>query len=181
LGQFGVIFASVLAVLVVIALREPLQRLFHSRTWDFFVSYRSTDHTAVAPVVEALRRKDFRVWIDLSEVSAEQTRDRFRYQISVGIQQSLYALLFTSRGYCESDYCRQEAAFFVKRFADQPHRLIEISLDQNDARDIFGISPESACLSFQQHKSVRPDRATCEELVERLASLAMKEVRRKRP
>lgn len=172
--------ASILVVLIVVTLREPLRRLFRSRSWDFFVSYRSTDNDVVVPVVEALRRGGFRVWIDLSEVSPEQARDRFRYPISVGIQQSLCALIFTSRGYCESDYCLQEADFFVKRFADQPHRLIEISLEQNNARDVLGISSKSTCLSLHQHKHDRLERATCEILADEVILLFTDNFRRKR-
>jgi hypothetical protein len=68
----------------------------------------------------------------------------------VGIQRSSYVLLFTSEEYCKSNYCREEAFFFIRRYAKQPQRLIEICLAQNSARNILKTPPTSISIRFNE-------------------------------
>jgi hypothetical protein len=146
---FGLLFALLLATLILIVLREPFRR-FLQPEWDFFVSHRSTDIEIIIPIVDKLKGMNYRVWIDLDEIDEERSKDRFRRPISLGIQRSSFVLLFTSEEYCKSDYCRQEAFFFINRFAKQPHRIIEIRLDNIDVRNILGIPSTSLCLNFSR-------------------------------
>ena len=144
---FGLLFAILLATLILVILREPFRR-FLQPEWDFFVSHRSTDNEIIIPIVDKLKGMNCRVWIYLDEIDEEESKDRFRRPISVGIQRSSFVLLFTSKEYCKSDYCRQEAFFCINRFAKQPHRIIEIRLDNIDVRNILSIPSTSLCLDF---------------------------------
>lgn len=147
---FGLSFAVLLAAIIILAMREPLRRFFLQPEWDFFVSHRSTDNSVIIPIVDILRSKGFRVWIDSSEIDRIKSQYAFRFPISVGIQRSSYALLFTSEEYYRSDYCREEAVFFTKRFASQPQRIIEIRLSEDSARKILGIPSASISIGFDE-------------------------------
>lgn len=168
---FGLLFVTVLVIFILIALLEALRRLFYASHWDFFVSHRSTDNKTVIPIVTTLRKRNFRIWIDLLEINEGQAKaGLFRFPISIGIQGSSFALLFTSEEYCKSDFCRQEASFFIKRFAREPQRIIEIRLDKNKARKLLNIPPASVCIDLEQFKPSEDKEVRYSALVDELIS-----------
>jgi hypothetical protein len=169
---FGLLFAAVLVTIIVFALREPLRRMYFASHWDVFVSHRSSDNDIILPIVKELRARGLRVWIDLNEISNDKGVDRFRYPISVGLQQSKCVLLFTSEAFCRSDYCRQEVVFCLKRFRRRPQCVIEVLLDHNQARRTFGIPDTSPHLGYR-HRETGPhgqevDRTLIDEIIVRI-------------
>jgi hypothetical protein len=150
LELFGLLFALVLVVIILAALREPLRRLFFEPRWDFFASHRSKDQLLVLEVASRLRKRNYRVWVDVLEIDEDEAQaGLFRRPVSKGLQLSTCILLFTSEEYCKSDHCRQEADLSIKRFARQPRHIIEIRLGENPARTLFKIPPASACIDFK--------------------------------
>jgi hypothetical protein len=147
---FGLLFAIVLAVIIILTLREPIRRILRQAPWDLFVSHRSTDNRITIPIVNELRNRKLRVWIDLAEIDETKSQDSFRFPISVGIQRSSHVLIFTSEEYCKSDFCKEEAFFFIRRFAKQPERIIEIRLDENDARNILKIPARTDSIDLNE-------------------------------
>jgi hypothetical protein len=133
------------------------------------VSHKSEDKKTIAPIVVALRNRGFRVWLDSLEIDERQAQaGLFRRPISVGIQRSSFVLLFTSREYCESAYCREEAIFFIERFSKQPHRIIEVSLKQNEARELLGIPPTSTRIEFEGSETTWEKQERYEALVDEI-------------
>lgn len=169
---FGLLFAAVLVTIIVFALREPLRRKYFASRWDVFVSHRSSDNDIILPIVEELRARGLRVWLDLNEISDDKAVDRFRDPISVGLQQSRCVILFTSEAFCRSGYCRQEVVFCLKRFMRRPQRVIEVCLDHNQARRTFGI-PDTSPLIGYRHRETRlhgqeVGRALADEIIVRI-------------
>ena len=175
---FGLLFAAVLVTIIVFALREPLRRMYFASRWDVFVSHRSSDNDIILPIVEALRARGLRVWLDLNQISNAQGVDRFRYPISVGLQQSRCVLLFTSEAFCRSDYCRQEVVFCVKRFRRRPQRVIEVCLDHNQARRTFSLPDTSPHIEYR-HRATGPhgeevDRALIDAIIVRIQEVGVR-------
>lgn len=140
---FGLLFAFVLLTIIFLALREVIRRRVYTSRWGVFASHRSKDNQVIVPVIKKLRDENLRVWCDMSELDEIHLQnDGFRHPISVGMQNSTFALLFTSKEYLGSKYCMEEAALFLKRFAKEPERIIEIPLDENKVRSTLKF-PES--------------------------------------
>lgn len=172
LDIFGLLFAAVLIVIIGFAVREPLRRTFFERgEWDFFVSHKREDKPVVIPIVEILKKRNFLVWIDSHEINEEQEKAGFfREPISVGIERSSFALLFTSKLYCGSDFCMDEADFFIKRFSSQPKRIIEISLEQNGFQSLLRMPKGSENIDFSQFQAIQDKNKRYEALVDEIIS-----------
>jgi hypothetical protein len=136
----------VLAFLASVAmLWEPIRRA--RLRWDYFVSYQRSNEEIARRIADGLSRKHYKVWIDLVEISDEDKRHKlFRNAIGRGIQRSAVAILLTSRAYCDSPYCREEAERFLEILADDLGRLVEIRLEPNELRQRMDIPVNVRCI-----------------------------------
>lgn len=176
MDRFGLLFAIILIVLIIAFLWEPLRRMFTRSKWDVFVSHRRTDkdNEIVKPIINRLKQEGFRVWIDWDEIPRE-FGPLFRGRISEGIHLSSCALLFISKEYGDSPYCLEETAFFLKRFAKEPKRIIEVRLDESNIGGSLKI-PESVPIYLKQFDTTRNKEeqydALAQEIISRVRDLA---------
>lgn len=142
-----------------------------TNTWDFFFSYKSENANEVRRIAERLMAGGYRVWFAEYEILLRNFDD-FEPWIRQGIDNCSYAILFTTPDYWQSRYCQDEAEWLKQRFATEPQRIIEVSLQEpNVGRHAGGISPQSprVVTKISPQASAKPNED--DELLIRLSSL----------
>ena len=81
-------------------------------SWDIFVSYASEDEAVVVPIVEALQRRNMRVWFDRIEL---RLNDSLREKIDYGLANARYGVLILSPRYFAKAWTLQELNGLVAR------------------------------------------------------------------
>ena len=176
MDQSGILFALLLLVMIALFFLEPLRRLLTPYKWDVFVSHKREDNEIIKPIIERLKHSGFRVWVDWDEIP-DEFRALFRGRISRAIQLSSFALVFTSANFRTSNYCMEEADFFLKRFKEKPERIIEVRLNKNDVRDTLEIPAVSKPIDFEQYRVVGNQEAQYEALVQEITSRLTKKTK----
>lgn len=150
------------------AVRSALKR----GKWDFFFSYKSENANEVRRIAERLMAAGYRVWFAEYEILL-RNYDDFESLIRKGIQNCSFAVLFTTHSYSQSKHCRDEAKWLQQRFANDPRRIIEVSLDKaSDARHALGLQPQSPQLVADLSPHASQENDEDKDLLSRLTSLA---------
>jgi hypothetical protein len=134
--------------------------------WDFYISYAREDGPAVAmPLKEELERRNFRVWIDESQM---RVGDRIPSEIDRGLRSSRFAVVVFSPTYPEKRWTLYELdAIVAKEMASGVKRVLPV-LHGMDEEALAELRPTLA-----SHKTVRTDTgiaAVADALVHAVAS-----------
>lgn len=89
-----------------------------------FISYSRKDTKVVEQFVESLRKQDFIVWQDVSNISAG---DQWHQALLDAIDQTAAVLVFWSQAASHSQYVKEE----LDRAIQQGKRIIPVWLDKN--------------------------------------------------
>lgn len=173
MDQSGMLLVVLLVVMIALFSLEPIRRLFTRSKWDVFVSHKREDNDIIKPIIDRLKNRGFRVWVDWDEIP-EDFRPLFRGRISRAIQLSSFALVFTSSEFRTSNYCMEEVVLFLKRFHGKPERIIEVRINNNDVRDTLEIPAESKPIAFDQFKTIGNQEAQNDALVQEIVSHLVK-------
>lgn len=96
-----------------------------AEAYDLFMSYKSSDASAVRAVAEKLIAKGMRVWFAEYQVLLENYT-KFQEAIDAGIDASRYGILFTNNQWADSKYCRLEYERLRQRLG--PSHILEVKL-----------------------------------------------------
>jgi TIR domain len=113
--------------------------------YDLFVSYRREDADRVLPLVEALRERNLRVWLDQRQIGDFAA---ITDEIRSGLARSKALLAWYSADYPRSRPCQMEltAALIAAQQDGDPRRRVLIVNPEHDARHVV---PEK--LADEQH------------------------------
>ena len=89
--------------------------------YDAFVSYARSDAAVVVPLVERLRARGLRLWLDAADIPAGS---RWREEIAAGIAESDAVLVLLSPASVSSRECRAE----IERAIETSTRMVPVLL-----------------------------------------------------
>ena len=145
----GLALFIVLAVLVSIGFGSLLLPLLTKRRkWDFFFSYKSENANEVRRIAERVMAAGYRVWFAEYEVLLK-SYEKFEPLIRRGAKRCDFAILFTTEKFARSQHCATEVIWLKEHFAAEPHKIIEVCLEQNEVRKAFALS--SQCPQVYAH------------------------------